>query len=130
MAWVHPPVVKGLFQGAFTSTNVIALSPWTNPPAGASIPTNLVIVEVADNIPVATNNFSLAVTNRTLTFGKASGASLPLTGSITAKTGLVKVTFGTGRAKITGYAVVLLNGTNGGGYFLTTTNSGAIILQP
>jgi hypothetical protein len=29
-----------------------------------------------------------------------------------------------------GYGVILLNGTNGGGFFLTKTNGGAVILEP
>jgi hypothetical protein len=28
------------------------------------------------------------------------------------------------------YGVILLNGTNGGGYFLNKTNAGAVILEP
>ena len=40
------------------------------------------------------------------------------------------MTFGGGASKTTGYGVILLNETNGGGYFLTKTNAGAIILQP
>jgi hypothetical protein len=35
-----------------------------------------------------------------------------------------------GRARTDKYSVVLLNGTNGGGYFLTKTKAGAVILEP
>jgi hypothetical protein len=67
---------------------------------------------------------------RTFDFGKLSGPAKPLNGSIAPKTGLLKVTFGSGASKTTGYGVILLNGTNGGGYFLTKTNAGAVILEP
>jgi hypothetical protein len=119
-----------LFTGAFTSTNQIALSLWTNPPASSALPTNLVVVETTDNTPVQTNDFTITITNRTLDFSKLSGSATPLNGSIAPKTGLLKVTFGSGASKTTGYGVILLNGTNGGGYFLNKTNGGAVILEP
>jgi hypothetical protein len=127
--WVHP-VRTGLFPGAFASTNTIALSPWTNLPAAGALPTNMAVVETADNKPVETNDFTITITNETLKFGESSGPSMALEGCIAPKTGLMKVTFGSGASKTTGYGVILLNGTNGGGYFLTKTNYGAIILSP
>jgi hypothetical protein len=129
LAWVHPPVKTGLFTSAFTSTNPVLLSPWANPPASSALPTNVAVVETTDNAPVATNDYTLTITNRTLAFGKATGPT-PLTGTIATKTGLVKVTIGSGAAKATGYGVILPNGTNGGGYFLTKTNAGAVIFNP
>jgi hypothetical protein len=130
LAWVHPTVQSGSFTGAFTSTNQIALSPWTNPPANNALPTNLVVVETTDNTPVQTNDFAITITNGTFNFGKLSGPATPLNGSIAPKTGLLKVTVGSGASKTTGHGVILLNGTNGGGYFLTKTNAGAVILEP
>jgi hypothetical protein len=55
-----------------------------------------------------------------------------LTGKINPKTGLLKVTFGngTGTATTTGYAAILQDTTNGGGYFLIKTNAGAVLIQP
>jgi hypothetical protein len=130
LAWVHPTIHAGLFTGAFTTTNPIALSPWTNPPATSALPTNLIVVETTNNNPVQTNDFTITITNGTFNFGKLSGPATPLSGSIASKTGLLKVTFGSGTSKTTGYGVILRNGTNGGGYFLTKTNSGAVILEP
>jgi hypothetical protein len=130
LAWVHPTVHSGLFTGAFTTTNQIALSPWTNPPAISALPTNLVVVETTGNNPVQTNNFTITITNGTFNFGKLSGPAMPLSGSIATKTGLLEVTFGSGASKTTGHGAIWLNGTNGGGYFLTKTNAGAILLQP
>ena len=51
-------------------------------------------------------------------------------GSINPKTGLLTVTIGSGASKVTGHGAILLNETNGGGYFLTKTNAGAVILEP
>jgi hypothetical protein len=126
--WVHPVGRPGLFPDAFISTNEIALSPWTNPPTGAALATNLIVLEMAPNSPVQTNDFTLVISNG-LKLGKLSGP-LNLSGSINTKTGLVTLGIGAGSAKKTGYGVILPNGTNGGGYFLTRTNSGAILLQP
>jgi hypothetical protein len=128
--WVHPVVKSGLFQAEFASTNQILLSPWTNPPSLSALPTNLVVVDTANNIPVATNDFTITISNGTLNFGKLTGPAATLDGSIATKTGLVKMTIGSGASKTTGYGVILLNGTNGGGYFLTKTNAGSIILSP
>jgi hypothetical protein len=51
-----------------------------------------------------------------------------VSGAINSKTGLLKVTIGSGPTKVTGYGAILLNATNGAGYFLTTTNAQAIKL--
>lgn len=130
LVWVHPPVSSGLFTKAFTNISQIAISPWTNPPGSGALPGNFTVTETMGNTPVATNAFTITITNRTLNFGKESGPATALTGTISAKTGLMKVSIGSGRFKADGYGVVLLNGTNGGGYFLTTTNTGAIELAP
>ena len=53
-----------------------------------------------------------------------------VTGSINAKTGLLKMIIGTGSDKVTGDGAVLLNPPNGGGYFLTTTNAQDMELTP
>ena len=54
---------------------------------------------------------------------EAVSGSMPLSGSINLKTGLLTVTLGNGADKTTGYGVILLNATNGGGYLLTKTNA-------
>lgn len=58
-----------------------------------------------------------------------SGLGL-LGGCINPKTGFFKVSIGGGASKLTGYGAILLNGTNGGGYYLAETNAGAILLEP
>ena len=129
LAWVHPKVKTGLFTNPFTSINPIALSPWTDPPAADALPTGMVVVETSNNTPVATNDFTLTFAGRTLNFSGTSG-STSVSGSIAAKTGLMKVTITSGKSETTGYSVVLPNAANGGGCFLTKTNAGAIELTP
>ena len=53
-----------------------------------------------------------------------------LSGSINPKNGLFSVTFGNGKGSTQGYGAILQNQTNGGGWFLTPTNAGALILSP
>jgi uncharacterized repeat protein (TIGR02543 family) len=131
LTWIRPSVHTGFFKDdAFTSTNPVELSLWTSFPAASVLPAHLVIVEANDTAFVQTNNYTITITNGTTTdkFGELTGPTA-LTGTIAPKTGLFKVTFG----KVTGNGVVLLNqtnGTNGGGYFLTTTNAGSILLKP
>jgi hypothetical protein len=78
--------------------------------------------------------FTISLTNNSV--GKASGtAASPtnsLTGTFAPKTGLLTITFGDGIGKGTtiGYAAILPGQTNGGGYFVTKTNAGALLLSP
>jgi hypothetical protein len=55
-----------------------------------------------------------------------------LTGSIVPATGWLKLSFGNGNGATTlqGIGAVLQDQKIAGGYFLTTTNAGAIILSP
>lgn len=129
MAWIHP-FRPGLFPSAFTATNLVTLSPWSNSPPLIALPTNLVILETNGSGALVTNAFTLNITNGTYKFGQASGPAVSLAGSIDAKTGLLTITTGTGAAKVSGKGVVILNATNGGGYILTRTNAQAILLAP
>jgi hypothetical protein len=77
-------------------------------------------------------NFNVAISNTDAIVKLGSIPANTLTGSVTAKTGVFTVTFGNGagRATTTGQGVLLQTQTNGGGYFLGTTNAGAITLTP
>jgi len=127
LTWIHPERVSGLYLNGFTNTlftNEILLSPWSDPPAN--------IIGLLTNLSLLDN---INDTNALLSFPVAISSlgeigPTPLNGSINRKTGLLKVIIGSGASRVTGYGAVLLNGTNGGGYFLTTTNAQAIQLGP
>jgi uncharacterized repeat protein (TIGR03803 family) len=123
LAWVHPAVKSGLFKTAFTSTNQILLSPWSDAPGIFGFLTNLSELDGINGTNLVTN---IAVNIN------AAGKSTepPASVTITPKTGLLTVTIGSGSAKVTGHGAILYNTTNGGGYFLTKTNAGAILLEP
>ncbi len=125
LIWVHPPIHSGLFTDAFNSTNSIMLSPWTNPPAEGVLAnlTNLSILDIINN----TNGVTGIPVNISTT-GKVNGSEV--SGTINLKTGLLKLTVGSGANKTNGCGAILLNETNGAGYFLTKTNAGAVILGP
>lgn len=132
--WVHPANVHGSFFTNFTTTNPINLSLWTNPSEpGANLtgnlPTNLTEIEFSAGVPPNTISFALTISND-FRLGGESPEALALGGSINPKTGLLTVTVGSGANKQTGYAVILLNETNGGGYFLTKSNAQAIKIGP
>ena len=91
-----------------------------------NLPANIVLTNLANLSLLDSNSVSLPVT--TTAEGKVTGKSL--SGVIQLKTGRLTVTIGSGASKVTGHGVILLNATKGGGYFLTKTNAGAIILDP
>jgi hypothetical protein len=125
LTWIHPVTTKGLYQSGFTNvllTSQILLSPWTNPPAGLALLTSLLTVDTISDTNGVTNTVMTSAT------GDISGTSI--SGTINPKTGLLKVTLGSGADKTNGYGAILLNATNGGGYYLNGTNAQAIELQP
>ncbi len=130
LSWVHPALNSGLFTTAFTSTNPVQISPWTNPPASNILAqlTNLTILDPVNASSIESNGYTITISNN-LRLGERSGSN-SLSGSIATKTGLLTLTIGNGAAKETGHAVILLNATNGGGYIVTKTNSQAIQLAP
>jgi sulfur carrier protein ThiS len=126
LTWIHPETRSGLYTNGFTNvllTNMILLSRWTNPPANIDLLTSLSLLDTICDTNTLT---SIAIT--TSTEGQISGPSI--SGTINPKTGLLKVTMGSGTNKTHGYGAILLNETNGGGYFLTKTNAQAIELGP
>jgi uncharacterized repeat protein (TIGR02543 family) len=127
LTWIHPKTKSGLYTNGFTNiltTNEILISQWTNPGNFASL-TNLTLLDTIGDTNVPPN-VTVSITDS----GKVTGtAGIPVSGSITPKTGLVTLTIGSGDIKETGHGA-LLNATNGGGYFLTKTNAQAIKLGP
>jgi hypothetical protein len=125
LAWLHPETHSGLYQQGFTNvlqTNQILFSPWTNPPADSTL-AKLTKLSMFDTTNDAGTPITVSISS-----GKVTGESV--SGTLNLKTGLLKVTIGSGSAKTTGYGTILLNATNGGGYFATKTNAGAIQLGP
>jgi len=126
LTWIHPARTTGLYQNGFTNvllTNQILLSPWTNPPGNIVLLTNLAMFDAINDTNALTN-----IVVRTTAAGKVTGTSV--NGTVNLKTGLLTVTIKEGKTSTTGHGAILLNATNGGGYFLTKTYAGAVILQP
>ena len=127
LTWIHPQRAIGLYQQGFTNilfTNQVLLSPWSNAaPVLASL-TNLSLSDTvmdtnaATNIPINISGTKIAATD-----GQEAR------GTINLKTGILKVTIGTGADAVTLSGGVLLNASNGGGYFLTKTNAEAVELE-
>ena len=123
----YPPYTNG-----FTNTLLLQGAIWTNPPANRAaiaLPEGQLVISNASlflgyNVTVSNNN----------ALGKLAGSPTnSLTGTIAPKTGLLTLTFGNGaagKATTAGTGAVLQSGTNGGGYFLGTTNAGLISLLP
>ncbi len=128
LAWIHPTARTGFFTSPFSSTNFVKLSGWTNPPAGSSLPQHLVVLEMANGAVTQSNAFVITVSNN-YKIGEISGP-LPLSGTLNPKTGQLQLVIGSKADKQTANGAVLLNGTNGGGFFTTKTNTGAVILAP
>jgi hypothetical protein len=131
LTWIHPARTTGLYQNGFTNvlfTNQILLSPWTNSATSIFAATNLSILDTINDTN-ALMDFAVMISNN-FELGEVSGP-MPISGCcINPKTGLLKVTIGSGATKLTGCGAILLNETKGAGYFLTKTNAGAFILEP
>jgi hypothetical protein len=125
--WIKPQSPSSaLYSAGFTNviTNVLTSS-WTKPAANF-LPSGTLTI---NNSSLALN-FMVSIINNTLMKEPGSPTN-SLTGTLAPKTGLLKITFGngTGKATTTGYAAILQD-SNGGGYFVTKTNAGAILLSP
>jgi hypothetical protein len=125
--WIKTASPSGaLYPAGFTNVVTVLASAWTKP-AGDFLPSATLTIS---NTSLSLD-FIVSIVNNTLIKGEASPSN-SLTGKINPKTGLLKVTFGngTGTATTTGYAAILQDTTNGGGYFLIKTNAGAVLIQP
>ena len=133
LAWIkkasrtYPPYTNG-----FTNTLQVQGALWTNPPAKTPA------VVLPEGQLVITNNAGLLLTfnvsvNTSNNLVKLAGsATNSLTGSNNPKTGLLNLTFGNGNGTnaTQGQGAVLQDETNAGGFFVTSTNAGAILLRP
>jgi hypothetical protein len=130
LAWIKPAARSGLFANGFTNLLSVIAAGWTNPPPRVS---SVVLPSGALVISSASLDLTNIVAIATNTVVKEPGSPAnSLTGTINPKTGLLTITFGdgSGKATATGFGAVLQNSTNAGGYFLTKTNAGSILLSP
>ena len=126
--WIKTPSsATAFYTNGFTNivTNVLT-SAWTIPAANY-LPAGTLIVSDT-NFAL---NFTVSITNSALRKAGSTPTN-SLSGTLTIKTGLLKIIFGNGEGKATttGYAAILGDSTTGGGYYVTKTNAGKITLAP
>ncbi len=125
--WIAPPSSSTrVTPAAFTNIFAVNAFTWVKPTADFLPSGTLTISNTSLSL-----NFLVSIANNTL-IKEAGSPSNSLTGTLNPRTGLLTINYGngTGKTTTTGYAAILQNSTNGGGYFLTKTNAGAVILQP
>jgi hypothetical protein len=121
----HPSL---LFSNGFTNVLLTAGSIWTNPGTiMLAASTNLIISNADLNL-----SYNVAIKDKYELFNATNTPTNSLTGTINLTTGLMSITFGNGDGRLTtiGYGAMLQNTNFAGGYFVTKTNTGSIILQP
>jgi hypothetical protein len=131
--WIKKAAAKPtLYTAGFTNELIAHGAIWVNQTPAITLPAATLDISGGS---LATNlTYDVTVTSKNAV-AKATGASNnppnSLTGTINPKTGLLTITFGTGVGKttITGKGAALQATTNAGGFFVTKTNSGTIILQ-
>jgi hypothetical protein len=128
MTWIKPRASSGIYTNGFTNDLLAAVSAWSHAPADYLPSATLAITNTNTSLAL---DFAIAITNTTL-LKTTNTPTNSLTGLFYPNTGLLKITFGNGagKATTTGYAAILGNSTNGGGYFVTKTNAGTISLSP
>ncbi|HXR06496.1 MAG TPA: choice-of-anchor tandem repeat GloVer-containing protein, partial [Candidatus Acidoferrum sp.] len=120
------------YTNGFTNTLLVQGGPWTNPPAktpaltlsqGQLVISNASLFLLFTNVSVSTSNTLVKI---------GAQPTNSLTGSIAPATGLLTLSFGNGNGKAASPALgaVAQGQTNGGGFFLGTTNAGLILLLP
>lgn len=131
LTWIHP-ARPGLYDAGFTNIlvgNQVQISSWTNPPANLDLLTNLVLLP-AIGITNTNASYGVTISDVNPSTAQISDTASEIKGAINLKTGIFKVTIGTGGHATNAFGAILLNATNGGGYFLTKTNSQGLELQP
>jgi hypothetical protein len=120
------------YTNGFTNTLLVQGGPWTNPPAktpALALSQGQLVISNASLFLLFTN-VSVSPSNTLVKIGAQPTNSL--TGSIAPATGLLTLSFGNGngRAATPALGAVAQGQTNGGGFFLGTTNAGLILLLP
>jgi hypothetical protein len=124
---LYPPYTNGL-----TNTLQAQGALWTNPP-----PKTPAIVLAEGQLVISNNaginlDFDVTVNISNNLVKLAGSATNSLTGFINPKTGLLSLTFGNGNGTnaTQGQGAVLQDQAKAGGFFLASTNAGAILLRP
>jgi hypothetical protein len=127
LAWVKPGAKTGIYTNGFTNYLLPSGSGWT-PGGSGSLSNGWLVISNA----VLDLDFAISITNGIVSKDPSAttNPTNSLSGSIAPKTGLLSVTFGSGAGKgtLTGYGALLPDWAGGGGYFVTQTNAGLILL--
>jgi uncharacterized repeat protein (TIGR03803 family) len=132
LTWIKQPSASGApYTGGFTNALSVQGAIWTNPPpntAAISMTNGQLIVSNASLLLTFTN---IAVNSDNSLTNLGPQPTNALTGFINPETGLVTIKIDAGNGStITNLGAILQNTTNGGGYFLTPTSAGDMILRP
>lgn len=122
-----------LYTNGFTNLVVVVGSLWTNPlPHTAAIDLPSGQLDISGGSLLSPLTFYVAVSNNNALAKLPGSPTNSLTGSINARTGLLRISFGNGagEAKTAGAGAVLQSVTNAAGFFLGKTNAGTILLKP
>jgi len=119
-----------LYTNGFTNTLAVQGALWTNTPKKTppiAMPDGQLVISNANlfltfNVSVSNNGVLVKL--------PGSPTNYSLTGSISSTNGLLSVTIASGKTATQGFGAVLQSQTNGGGFFLGTTNAGSISLLP
>jgi uncharacterized repeat protein (TIGR03803 family) len=126
LAWIKKPFhAPALYTNGFTNVLAVQGALWTNQPALALTNGQLLL----SNSSLVLAYTDIVVSNNVLTNRGASPTNY-LTGSVNSRTGLLQLTFVSGAHTNGATGAILQDTTNGGGFFLTTTNAGSVLLHP
>jgi hypothetical protein len=118
---------NALYPAGFTNLLLTDGSAWTNPAAITLAASNLLVVSNSS----LDLNYTVQVKNKDQIYNAGALPANSLSGTINLATGFLQIVFGNGdgRAVTRGYGAYLQNADFGGGYFVTRTNGGLIILD-
>ncbi len=128
LTWIKgtPTHASLLFPNGFTNRLLTEGSTWVNPASITLVqPITLAISSASLDL-----NYTVVVADNNKLVNASNTAPNSLTGTINLNTGLLQITFGNGNGNSTtrAYGAMLQSTTNAGGYFVTKTNAGSIIL--
>ena len=133
LTWICPAAAGGLFPDGFTNDVPVQSSAWTNPSSfGANGPLLLnEQLDISGAFLAAPLVFTVNINYTNENLAVTGGPTNSLSGLVKAKTGLLNITFGNGDGTNTTAAtgVILQNHALGGGYLITSTNSGSFSLH-